>query len=86
MNTPKYVDPVKFSATNRYGCGPDEEDDVYTVDEWLAHVKNGSFIDYDGFGMLVKDNKADKQWVRPSMVKIGTFERFDATHVVWYNR
>ena len=87
MKTPIYETPVKFSATNRYGCVPDDEDDVYTIKEWIAHVREGSFIDYDGMGQLVKDGKADEsQYIKPSMVKNGTFIAFDATHVVWFNR
>jgi hypothetical protein len=83
---PQYKEPVKFSVTNTYGCGPEDEDDVYTIAEWLEHVRDGSFIDYDGYGHLVKDGKADPQWIRPSMVEDETFNPFDATHIVWLNR
>lgn len=80
-----YTDPVKFTATNRYGCGPDDEDDVYTVEEFLAHVDSKSFIDYDGFGHPVKDNKADESiWIYPSTARENLPP--DATHVVWFNR
>lgn len=82
-----YDDPVKFTKTNLYGCGPDDEDDVYTVAEWIKHCEAGSFIDYDGHGCLVKDSKRDRaKMVRPSMVTSGMFDPGDATHVVWYNR
>lgn len=79
-----YTAPVKFSGTNRYGCGPTSEDDVYTVAEFIAHAKAGSFIDYDGFGYAVKDGKADESFcVKPSRAsEIPS----DATHVVWFNR
>lgn len=79
-----YTSPVNFSATNRYGSGPEGEDDVYTVAEFLAHVKCGSFIDYDGFGHPVKDGMADKGiWIKPSRPSAIPS---DATHVVWFNR
>lgn len=79
------TDPVNFTKTNQYGCGPDDEDDVYTVEEFLAKVASKAFIDYDGFGHPVKDRMADESiWVRPSTAK----EQIpaDATHIVWFNR
>lgn len=80
----KYDRPVKFTVTDQYGCGPDDEDDVYTVDEFKEHCHVGSFIDYDGHGYPVKDGMADEDVVvKPSRVnEIPS----DATHVVWYNR
>ena len=79
-----YNDPVKFSVTGKYGCGPVDEDDVYTVKEFKEFCKDGAFIDYDGFGYPVKDKMADPSiWIKPS--KLGMIPE-DATHIVWYNR
>lgn len=79
-----YTKPVRFSATNRYGCGPDYEDDVYTVEEFRCHVANRSFIDHDGFGYPVRDGLADDTvLIKPSLVEAIPS---DATHVVWFNR
>lgn len=79
-----YTQPVNFSETNRFGCGPNDEDDVYTVAEFLEVVKSGGFIDYDGHGHPVKDGKADESIVvLPS--KASEIPS-DATHVVWFNR
>lgn len=79
-----YDEPVKFTKTGRYGCGPDDEDDVYTVDEFRALCKNHSFIDYDGHGYPVRGTMADSSVViKPSRVNEIPA---DATHVVWYNR
>jgi len=79
-----YVTPVKFTATNRYGCGPEDEDDVYTVQEFIEAVEDCAFIDYDGFGYPVKDGLADnKIWIFPS--KLHCIPA-DATHIVWFNR
>lgn len=80
-----YDSPVTFTSTNRYGCGPKNEDDVYTVPEFLAHCDSGSFIDYDGFGCPVKDKMSDQSlWIKPSSAR-ETIPK-DATHIVWYNR
>lgn len=75
---------VRFTKTGQYGCGPEDEDDVYTVDEFRALCLNGMFIDYDGHGYPVRDGLADGDiMVKPSyLAGIPT----DATHIVWYNR
>jgi hypothetical protein len=79
-----YTKPVKFSSTGNYGCGPEDEDDVYTVKEFLKHVKCHAFIDYDGYGHPVKDGKCDPSIdILPS--KVDEIPK-DATHIVWYNR
>lgn len=79
-----YTEAVNFSATGQYGCGAEDEDDVYTVEEFKELCEMTAFIDYDGFGHPVKDRLADPDViVKPSeLQKIPA----DATHVVWYNR
>lgn len=80
----EYSFPVRFSSTNNYGCGRDDEDDVYTVEEFRERVASGSFIDYDGHGYPVLGNMADRRVViRPSTVD--TIPA-DATHIVWFNK
>ena len=80
-----YDKPVLFSVTDTYGCSPEGEDDVYTVDEFLEHCDNDSFIDYDGYGFPVKDKFSDESIVvMPSNAR-ETIPK-DATHIVWYNR
>ena len=82
--TANYTEPVKFTKTGQYGCGPDDEDDVYTVEEFRRYCDSGAFIDYDGYGHPVKDKKADVHIVVvPSKLKAVPS---DATHIVWYNR
>jgi len=79
-----YTREVKFSKTGQYGCGPDDEDDVYTVEEFKQYCESKAFIDYDGFGYPVKDRKADESiHIKPS-----TLEDIpeDATHIIWFNR
>lgn len=79
-----YSEPVKFSVTGQYGCGPACEDDVYTIEEFKNLVEIDAFIDYDGYGHPVKNNLADPSiYVLPSKIK--DIPK-DATHIVWYNR
>lgn len=83
MSAIAYTDPVKFSSTNNYGCGPDDEDDVYTVQEFVACCNAHAFVDYDGYGYPVRDSKA----ARGLIVKPSRLNQIpaDATHIVWYN-
>ena len=79
-----YTEEVKFTSTNNFGCGPENEDDVYTIEEFKYLVECHGFIDYDGFGHPVKDSLADpKVYVKPSKVELIPQS---ATHIVWYNR
>jgi hypothetical protein len=79
-----YDSPVKFSATGRYGNGLQDEDDVYTIEEFIDNCKCTAFTDFDGFGFPVKDNLADENIViTPS--QLSRIPK-DATHIVWYNR
>jgi hypothetical protein len=76
---------VKFSSTNNYGCNlQNDEDDVYTIEEFIECCECGAFIDYDGHGYPVKDNLSD--WM--ILIKPSTLDKIpqDATHIVWYNR
>ena len=79
-----YTREVKFSSTDNYGCGPDDEDDVYTIKEFIENCESGGFIDYDGFGYPVKDSKACTQIIiKPS--RVAEIPE-DATHIIWFNR
>ena len=79
-----YTQDVKFSVTGKYGCGPKDEDDVYTIEEFLECVKDRAFIDYDGYGHPVKDKKSDLLIdIQPSSIHLIPE---DATHIIWFNR
>lgn len=78
-----YDKPVTFTTTNHYGCTDD--DDVYTIAEFLENVESGGFIDYDGHGHPVKDKMANSSIIiKPS--KCPQCIPDDATHIVWYNK
>ena len=79
-----YTRKVKFTKTGQFGCGPRNEDDVYTVQQFREFCDNNSFTDYDGFGYPVKDRLADQSIIiKPSRIdEIPP----DATHIIWFNR
>lgn len=80
-----YTKLVNFTATNTYGCALwNDEDDVYTVQEFIQACEHGMFIDDDGFGHPVLNGKADTGlYIYPSALEDIPQ---DATHIVWYNR
>lgn len=83
-DTASYTQEVKFTKTGQYGCGPEGEDDVYTISEFNEYCRSGSFVDYDGHGHPVKDRKSDPAiFIKPS--RLEEIPK-DATHIVWYNR
>lgn len=54
-----------------------------TVKEFVASVEVNAFIDYDGFGYPVKNNKHNGQVILPS--RVDEIPK-DTTHIVWFNR
>lgn len=63
--------------------------DIYTFEDFLELVKDGSFIDYDGTGYLAKKNAdgvmmeyfdifCDEDWLNRN--------HYDFTHICWYNK
>ena len=66
-------------------------DDLLTLDEFLECVRDGAFIDDDGFGNWATATKKLPGWidggVSPSRVSSGqSVPPAWATHVVWYNK
>lgn len=56
---------------------------LMTAKEWLEGVRDGSFIDYDGYGYPVKDGNQSNRGISPSRAKEFPEE---ATHIAWANR
>ncbi len=58
--------------------------ELMTVEEFRRAVKGGLFIDYDGSGSPVKNDKIDNEWdVLPS--QLNRIPK-DATHIMWFNK
>jgi hypothetical protein len=64
-----------------------EYGDHMTVEEWLAAVDSGCFIDYDGHGKWANATQMSNKMVVPSDVSRKCFEiPLGMTHVVWFNK
>ncbi len=62
----------------------EDDDDLFTVEQFLKDCRAGDLIDYDGFGHPVKDGLVnEKIEIYPSRRNLIPK---DATHIVWYNR
>lgn len=74
------------TADYKTPVGPD--DDLMTVEEYLAAVKAGAIIDYDGMGAPVRDGLEAEMpgtiWIYPSQ-GVSAIPQ-DATHINWFNR
>jgi hypothetical protein len=57
------------------------------IEEWLAAVKAGAYIDYDGIGYLATEKEESNREVLPSNTGKRAFKVPKwATHVCWYNK
>jgi hypothetical protein len=59
--------------------------DVMSLDHFIECVKCGGFIDYDGFGNYVRDDKESNIEIYPSDIKHGAVRK-DFDTIIWFNR
>ena len=70
-------EPV-FDELSDYG-------DVMPLTAFIECVKDGGFIDYDGFGYYVRDGKESDIMIHPSDIKRGNVRK-DFDTIIWFNR
>lgn len=64
----------------------DEDEDLYTIDEFKEMVACGALVDYDGMGnWATATHYQNGPWIYPSSIGITNPPEW-ATHVVWYNK
>lgn len=51
-----YLNKFKFEEYDKIG-------DMMPIYKWVSCVEEGEFIDYDGFGLLAKDNKQSNIYI-----------------------
>ncbi len=72
-----YEDDVNFTNV----CdGP-----ITRLNEFIEQVKQGYFIDYDGYGCYVKDNKVTNIEILPSDIKYNAIRK-EFNTIVWFNK
>lgn len=55
--------------------------DLMTKEVWLGCVKNGMFVDYDGFGDMIDEDMNFLGSIHPSQA-----EKFQGAYILWYNK
>lgn len=64
--------------------------DLMTIEKWLECVECGGFIDYYGFGTLLRKEGEEyivvREFFYPSLVSKQQNFVNQATHINWYNR
>ncbi len=69
---------LKMSTIPDYG-------DLITIEEFIATVEVGGFIDYDGFGKYATETQMSNKEIILSDVKRDKIDK-SFSHVVWFNR
>jgi hypothetical protein len=68
----------------RYNKALPDYGDLMSVEKFKEYCRDGCFIDYDGHGYPVKDNKMTYDIIiKPSKLKDIPN---DTTHIMWFNR
>jgi hypothetical protein len=70
---------IPLEGQRIYYKQPDNDDDIYTVEDWEKTVAEGWINNDDGCGYWMKNNLISND-------EVFSTEQLDATHVVWYNK
>jgi hypothetical protein len=74
----RFIMPYELEELSGYG-------DLMSLETFVSNVESGCFIDYDGYGVYVKDGKQSNIDIYPSDVKNNCI-REDFSSVLWFNR
>ena len=76
---------IRLKKTPSVEYGKEWKGDLLTMEKFIDVVKNGGFIDDDGWGYYATETTKSDIVVYPSDIKEGLY-RNDFTHVIWVNR
>jgi len=72
--------PIHLSRPVSESCG-----DRMSIEDFIANVECGGFIDYDGYGTYIMDEKMSNIDIVPSDVKAGMIRK-EFKEILWFNR
>lgn len=72
--------PIHLTRPVSESCG-----DRMSIEDFKANVECGGFIDYDGFGTYIMDEKLSNIDISPSDVKAGMV-RPEFEEIMWFNK
>ena len=76
---------LRLKKTPSVEYGKEWKGDLYELETFISRVRNGGFIDDDGWGYYATETTKSDIEVYPSDIKEGLY-RNDFTHVIWINR
>lgn len=59
--------------------------DIMSLKDFVKNVKDGGFIDYDGYGYYIKGDKMTDIIIKPSDVGFKSIRK-DFDKIIWFNR
>ena len=65
--------------------GKEWKGELYTLEKFISMVRNGGFIDDDGWGYYATDITKSDINIYPSDISENIY-RTDFTHIIWFNR
>lgn len=74
----RMIMPYKLSDIPKYGS-------LMTLKDFIKDVKNGCFINYDGSGNYIKDDKMTDIVIYPSDVEYNSIRK-DFDKIIWFNK
>lgn len=74
----RMIMPYELSDIPKYG-------NVMSLKSFIKDVKNGCFIDYDGSGNYIKDDKMTDIVIYPSDVEYNSIRK-DFDKIIWFNK
>lgn len=74
----KLIKPYELKDLPTYGK-------LMTMEMFIANVRGGGFIDYDGHGSYATSTQRSNITINPSDILSGKYRK-DFTHVMWFNR
>lgn len=75
----------RMLMTPEFNREVEKDDDVMSLTDFIEAVKDGCFIDYDGFGHYVKNGKMSDIDIYPSDVDHNSVRK-DFDTIVWFNK
>lgn len=74
----RMIEPYNLSDIPNYG-------DIMSLEHFIDCVKSGGFIDYDGFGRYIDNDRMTSIEIYPSDIKHDSIRKgFD--NIIWFNR
>ena len=76
---------LRLKKTPSLEYGKEWKGDLYELEKFISMVRNGGFIDDDGWGYYATETTKSDISIYPSDISENIY-RTDFTHIIWFNR